>query len=60
MPLVVLSVGLASVVGTGIHAILGHAASEHAGPSVVLSVLVASVSTLLSGEWRSWLRTNYK
>ena len=42
--------GLSSAVGVGGYVMVGVASSEWAGPSVVLSVLLAAVTSMLTGK----------
>src|SRR5215207_1411102 len=41
--------GIGSVIGTGIFVLTGTAASQHAGPALVLSMIVAAVACALAG-----------
>lgn len=54
--------GIGSMVGTGIFTVTGFAASEYAGPALVISILIAAVSVGLSAlfyaEFASRIPTN--
>lgn len=58
----VILLGIGSMVGTGIFTVTGFAAAEYAGPSLVLSILIAAVSVGLSAlfyaEFASRIPTN--
>ncbi|GBN69792.1 hypothetical protein AVEN_60705-1, partial [Araneus ventricosus] len=41
---------LATTLGSGVYALIAVAAHDHAGPSVVLSILMAAVTSCLGGE----------
>lgn len=43
-------IGLATTLGTGIYTLITVAAHDHAGPSVVLSILAAAVTACLGGN----------
>ncbi|XP_076358295.1 high affinity cationic amino acid transporter 1-like isoform X1 [Tachypleus tridentatus] len=51
--------GLATTLGTGVYCLLGEAAREHTGPSVVLSYLIAAVASCLVGLCYSELATRF-
>jgi APA family basic amino acid/polyamine antiporter len=43
------TLGIGSVIGTGIFVLTGTAASQHAGPALVLSMIIAAVGCALAG-----------
>ncbi|KAG8188520.1 hypothetical protein JTE90_004759 [Oedothorax gibbosus] len=51
--------GLATTLGTGVYALIAVAAHDHAGPSVVLSVLMAAVTSCLGGLCYSEVVTRF-
>ena len=42
-------IGIGSIIGSGIFVITGHAAAENAGPSVLVSFIIAGIGCLFSG-----------
>src|SRR5918997_2129180 len=48
-PLNLTMLGIGSVIGTGIFVLTGTAASQHAGPALVLSMVIAAVGCALAG-----------
>lgn len=46
------SLGVGSCVGTGMYLVAGMVASNVAGPSVILSFVVAAVASIFSGIYR--------
>src|SRR4051812_32436344 len=48
-PLNLTALGIGSIIGTGIFVLTGTAASQHAGPALVLSMLLAAVACALAG-----------
>src|SRR5919112_3553841 len=48
-PLNLTMLGIGSVIGTGIFVLTGTAASQHAGPALVLSMLIAAFACALAG-----------
>jgi len=48
-PLDLTTLGIGSVIGTGIFVLTGAAASQHAGPALVLSMIIAAVGCALAG-----------
>ncbi|MGH7580312.1 MAG: amino acid permease [Gemmatimonadales bacterium] len=48
-PLALTTLGIGSVIGTGIFVLTGTAASLHTGPALVISMLVAAVACALAG-----------
>ncbi|XP_015912319.2 probable cationic amino acid transporter [Parasteatoda tepidariorum] len=51
--------GLATALGTGVYALIAIAAHDHAGPSVVLAVLMAAVTSCLGGLCYSEVVTRF-
>lgn len=49
--------GLATTLGTGIYTLITVAAHDHAGPSVVLSILAAAVTACLGGNKNNYFIT---
>ena len=48
-PLHLTTLGIGSVIGTGIFVLTGTAASQHAGPALVLSMIIAAIGCALAG-----------
>jgi APA family basic amino acid/polyamine antiporter len=48
-PLNLTALGIGSIIGTGIFVLTGTAASQHAGPALVLSMLIAAVACAFAG-----------
>jgi len=48
-PVNLTTLGIGSVIGTGIFVLTGTAASQHAGPALVISMLIAAVACALAG-----------
>src|ERR1041385_70045 len=48
-PLNLTALGIGSVIGTGIFVLTGTAASQHAGPALVLSMIIAAVACAFAG-----------
>jgi basic amino acid/polyamine antiporter, APA family len=48
-PLDLTSLGIGAVIGTGIFVLTGQAAEAHAGPAIVLSMVLAGVASALAG-----------
>src|SRR5215211_8442013 len=48
-PLNLTTLGIGSIIGTGIFVLTGTAASQNAGPALVLSMIVAAVACALAG-----------
>jgi basic amino acid/polyamine antiporter, APA family len=48
-PLHLTALGIGSVIGTGIFVLTGTAASQNAGPALVLAMIVAAVACALAG-----------
>ena len=48
-PLNLTALGVGSIIGTGIFVLTGTAASQHAGPALVLSMMIAGVGCALAG-----------
>ena len=43
-PLALTTLGIGSVIGTGIFVLTGTAASQHAGPALVVSMIIAAIA----------------
>lgn len=48
-PLNLTTLGVGSIIGTGIFVLTGTAASQHAGPALVLSMIIAAVGCVFAG-----------
>jgi APA family basic amino acid/polyamine antiporter len=48
-PLNLVTLGIGAIIGTGIFVLTGEAAAEHAGPAIVLSMLLAGTASALAG-----------
>ena len=48
-PFHLISIGIGSIIGTGIFVLTGTAAAHHAGPSILLSFVLAAVACVFSG-----------
>ena len=48
-PLNLTTLGIGSIIGTGIFVLTGTAASQHAGPALVLSMMIAAVGCVFAG-----------
>ncbi len=48
-PFHLISIGIGSIIGTGIFVLTGTAAAHHAGPAILLSFVLAAVACLFSG-----------
>src|SRR5678816_2477675 len=48
-PLNLTTLGIGSIIGTGIFVLTGTAASQHAGPALVLSMIIAAVACAFAG-----------
>ena len=48
-PLHLTTLGIGSIIGTGIFVLTGTAASQHAGPALVLSMIIAAVGCVFAG-----------
>ena len=48
-PLALTTLGIGSVIGTGIFVLTGTAASQHAGPALVISMIIAAIACALAG-----------
>jgi APA family basic amino acid/polyamine antiporter len=48
-PLNLTALGIGSIIGTGIFVLTGTAASQHAGPALVLSMIIAAVGCAFAG-----------
>ena len=48
-PLNLVTLGIGAIIGTGIFVLTGEAAAEHAGPAIVLSMILAGFASALAG-----------
>ena len=48
-PLNLVTLGIGAIIGTGIFVLTGEAAAEHAGPAIVLSMVLAGFASALAG-----------
>src|SRR6185436_132640 len=48
-PWALILLGIGGVIGTGIFVLTGHAAGKHAGPAIVISMLIAGIASALAG-----------
>ena len=48
-PINLVTLGIGAIIGTGIFVLTGQAAAEHAGPAIVLSMVVAGLASALAG-----------
>nr|HRC87518.1 amino acid permease [Thermoanaerobaculia bacterium] len=48
-PLDLTTLGIGAIIGTGIFVLTGHAAAAHAGPAIVLSMVLAGLASALAG-----------
>ena len=48
-PINLVTLGIGSVIGTGIFVLTGAAASQHAGPALVISMIIAAVACAFAG-----------
>lgn len=48
-PTQLISLGIGAIIGTGIFVLTGQAAAAHAGPAIVISMLIAGVASALAG-----------
>src|SRR5436190_3126703 len=48
-PINLVSLGIGAIIGTGIFVLTGEAAAQHAGPAIVLSMLLAGFASALAG-----------
>jgi basic amino acid/polyamine antiporter, APA family len=48
-PINLVTLGIGAVIGTGIFVLTGEAAAEHAGPAIVLSMVLAGTASALAG-----------
>src|SRR5438552_4264679 len=48
-PINLVTLGIGAIIGTGIFVLTGQAAAAHAGPAIVISMVVAGVASALAG-----------
>src|ERR1700720_4482193 len=48
-PLNLITLGIGAIIGTGIFVLTGEAAAQHAGPAIVLSMILAGFASALAG-----------
>jgi APA family basic amino acid/polyamine antiporter len=48
-PVNLVTLGIGAIIGTGIFVLTGEAAAEHAGPAIVLSMVLAGIASALAG-----------
>jgi APA family basic amino acid/polyamine antiporter len=48
-PTQLISLGIGAIIGTGIFVLTGQAAAAHAGPAIVISMIIAGVASALAG-----------
>jgi len=48
-PVNLVTLGIGAIIGTGIFVLTGQAAAAHAGPAIVLSMVVAGLASALAG-----------
>src|SRR5215467_7741704 len=48
-PINLVTLGIGAIIGTGIFVLTGQAAAMHAGPAIVLSMVVAGIASALAG-----------
>ena len=48
-PANLVSLGIGAIIGTGIFVLTGQAAADHAGPAIVISMLIAAIVSCLAG-----------
>jgi APA family basic amino acid/polyamine antiporter len=48
-PINLVTLGIGSIIGTGIFVMTGHAAADNAGPAIVLSMVIAGFASALAG-----------
>src|SRR5947209_20471841 len=48
-PINLVTLGIGAIIGTGIFVLTGEAAAQHAGPAIVLSMLLAGFASALAG-----------
>src|SRR5207244_11826314 len=48
-PVNLVTLGIGAIIGTGIFVLTGEAAAEHAGPAIVLSMVLAGTASALAG-----------
>ena len=48
-PLNLISLGVGAIIGTGIFVLIGTAAAQHAGPGIVVSIIIAGLGCAFAG-----------
>src|SRR5438067_2297012 len=48
-PINLVTLGIGAIIGTGIYVLTGEAAAQHAGPAIVLSMILAGLASALAG-----------
>ena len=48
-PVNLITLGIGAIIGTGIFVLTGQAAAAHAGPAIVISMMVAGLASALAG-----------
>src|SRR3982751_5113345 len=48
-PVQLTALGIGSIIGTGIFVLTGTAASLHAGPGIIISMVIAAIACVLAG-----------
>src|SRR5262245_34676397 len=58
-PFALVMLGIGAVIGTGIFTLTGQAAATHAGPAIVLSMVIAGIAAALAGVCYAELATMF-